>query len=83
MKTKNSAAPEELIEAVHRWQRFVPVADMVLAELSGGIAEILEQTANRRIELAHAHRRAGETDLAESGSNDVLTGKKRRAARGA
>ena len=32
---------EELVEAVHGRQRLVAVADMVLAELSGGVAEIL------------------------------------------
>ena len=37
---------EELIEAVHGRQRFVAVADVVLAELAGGIAEVLH--ARRR-----------------------------------
>ena len=56
---------------------------MVLAELSGGIAEILEQTADRGIQLAHAHRRAGEADLGQAGANAVLAGEEGRAARGA
>ena len=74
---------EELVEAVHRRQRFVAVADVVLAELAGGVAEVLEQAADRGIELAHAHRRAGEADLGQSGANAVLTGEERRAAGGA
>ena len=55
---------EEFVEAVDRGQRLIAVADVVLAELSGGVSEALEQTADGRIELAHAHGRAGETDLA-------------------
>ena len=43
---------EELVEAVHRRQRLVAVADVVLAELSGGIAEVLQQAADRGVELA-------------------------------
>ena len=74
---------EELIEAVHRRQRFVAVADVVLAELPGRVAEVLEQAADRRIELAHAHRRAGEADLGEPGADAVLAGEERRAAGGA
>jgi hypothetical protein len=56
---------------------------MVLAELPSRIAEVLEQSADRRIELAHAHRRAGEADLAQSGADDVLAGQEGRTARGA
>ena len=74
---------EELVEAVHGRQRLVAVADMVLAELPGGVAEILEQAADRGIELAHAHRRAGEAHLGQAGANAVLAGQERRAAGGA
>ena len=74
---------EELVEAVHRRQRLVAVADVVLAELAGGVAEVLEQAADRGIELAHAHRRAGEADLGQPGADDVLAGEERRAAGGA
>ena len=74
---------EKLIEAVHGRQRLVAVADMVLAELARGIAEVLEQAADRRIELAHAHRRARESDLGQPGANAVLPGEERRAAGGA
>ena len=71
---------EELIEAVHGRQRGVAIADVVLAELARGIAEVLEQAADRGIELAHAHRCAGEADLAQPASHDVLAGEERRAA---
>ena len=74
---------EELVEAVDRRQRLVAVADVVLAELPRGVAETLEQAADRRIELAHAHRRAGEADFRQPGADAVLTGEKRRAAGGA
>ena len=74
---------EELVEAVDRRQRLVAVADVVLAELAGGVAEVLEQAADRRIELAHAHRRAGEADLGQPGADAVLAGEERRAAGGA
>ena len=54
---------EELIEAIDGRQRLVAVADMVLAELPGGVAEIFHDAADGGVELAHAHRRAGEADL--------------------
>src|SRR6202035_1817573 len=72
---------EELIEAVHGRQRLVAIADMVLAELPCRIAEVLEQAADRGIELAHAHRCARKTDFGEAGTNAVLAGEERRAAR--
>ncbi len=71
---------EELIEAIDGWQCLVAVADVVLAELSGGIAQVLEQPANRGVELAHAHRRAGVSHFAEAGADNVLAGQERRAA---
>ena len=74
---------EELVEAVHGRQRLVAVADMVLAELPGGVAEVLQQAADRRVQLAHAHRRAGKADLGQAGADAVLPGEERRAARGA
>ena len=74
---------EELIEAVDGRQRLVAIADVVLAELAGGVAEVLQQAADGGIELAHAHRRAGEADLGEPGANAVLAGEERRAAGGA
>ena len=74
---------EEFVEAVDGRQRFVAVADVVLAELAGGVAEVLEQAADGRVELAHAHRRAREADLGQPGADAVLAGEERRAAGGA
>src|SRR4029450_3653128 len=56
---------------------------VVLTELSGGVSETLEQTADGRIELAHSHGRAGEANFRLAGANPVLTGEKRRASSGA
>ncbi|GJE44654.1 hypothetical protein AEGHOMDF_3843 [Methylobacterium soli] len=71
---------EELVEPVHGRQRLVAVADVVLAELAGGVAEVPEQAADGRVELAHSHGRAREADLAEPGPDDVLPGEEGRAA---
>ena len=46
----------ELIETVDRGQVLVAVAQMVLAELPGAIAEFLEDPAERGIALVDAHR---------------------------
>ena len=54
---------EELVETVHCRQRWVAVADVVLAELPGAVAEALEQSADGGVKLAHAHRSAGKPTL--------------------
>ena len=48
---------EELVEAVHRRQELVAVAEMVLAELAGGVAQRLEQLGDGRV-LRSAGRRS-------------------------
>ena len=40
---------EEFVEAMHGWQKFVAVAEMVLAKLAGRIAKRLKQLGERRI----------------------------------
>jgi hypothetical protein len=40
---------EELVEPVHRREEFVPVAEVVLAELPGRVAEGLQLLGDRRI----------------------------------
>jgi hypothetical protein len=40
---------KELAEAVHRGQMLVAVAEMVLAELTGGVAERFRDVRNARI----------------------------------
>ena len=71
----------ELVEAVHRRQEFVAVAQMVLAELAGRIALRLQQLGDRGILLAQAQRRAGQADLGEAGAQARLAGDERGAAR--
>ena len=53
----------ELVEAVHSGKELVAVAKMVLAELSGCIAERLEQLGNRRVFLLQPERGAGKPTL--------------------
>jgi hypothetical protein len=40
---------EELVEPVHRREELVPVAEVVLTELPGRVAEGLQQLGDRRI----------------------------------
>ena len=63
---------EELVEAVHGRQVLVPVAEVVLAELAGGVAERLEQFGDGRIFLLQADRGAGHADLGQAGADRVL-----------
>ena len=57
---------EELVEAVHRRQEFVPVAEMVLAELAGGVAQRLERFGNGNVLRLQSDGSAGNADLRES-----------------
>jgi hypothetical protein len=54
---------EELIEAVHRRQEFVAVAEMVLAELAGGVAERFQRLGDGDVLRLQAERRARQADL--------------------
>ncbi len=40
---------EELVKSMHGRQEFIAIAEMVLAELAGGVAERLEQFGDGRI----------------------------------
>jgi hypothetical protein len=66
--------PEELVEPMDRRQELVPVAEVVLAELAGRIAERLEQLGDRRILGPEADRRRRDADLAQPGAEDALAG---------
>ena len=57
---------EELIESVHGGQMLIAIAEVVLAELAGGIAETLHEIPNRRILEAETKRRARRADLGEA-----------------
>ncbi len=74
---------EELVEAVHRRQMLVAVAEMVLAELAGAIAERLERLGDGDVLGLEAQLRAGKTDLGEAGAQAALAGDERRAPGGA
>ncbi len=65
---------EELIEAMHRRQELVAVAEVVLAELAGGIAERLEQLGYGCISRLQPHGRAGNPDLRKPGAQRALAG---------
>ena len=73
----------ELVEAVHGRQELVAVAEMVLAELAGGIAERLEQLGDRRVFLLQPERGARQADLGQAGAQAGLAGDERGAAGGA
>ena len=59
---------EELVEAVHRRQELVAVAEMVLAELAGGVALRLEQLGEGRVLLGQSILGARQADLEEAGA---------------
>ena len=61
----------------------VAVAEMVLAELTGRVAERLEQLGDRRILGLQAQRGARHSDLREPGAERVLAGDERGAPGGA
>ena len=54
---------EELIEAVHRRQELVAVAEMVLAELAGGVAERLQRLGDGDVLRLQAERGARQADF--------------------
>ena len=74
---------EEFVEAVHGRQEFVPIAQMVLAELAGGVAQRLEHFSDGRVFLLQADGGAGHADLGQARADRVLAGDEARAAGGA
>src|SRR5262249_12760415 len=77
--------PEELIEAVQRRQELIEVAQMVLAELAGGVTHGFQHGGNSRRGIRHADRRASLTDSSQSSADREFAGDEvrttRRAAR--
>ena len=57
---------EELVEAVVGGQVLVPVAEVVLAELAGHVAMVLQQPGDGRVFLLHAQGGAREPDLGQT-----------------
>ena len=61
----------------------IEIAEVVLAELPGGVALVLQQRRDRHDLLVHADRRAGNADLGQAGAHDALAGDERRPSGGA
>ena len=74
---------EELVEAVDRRQELVQVAQVVLAELSGGVAEVLHEVGDARVFGLQADVRARQADFGQPGADGRLPGDERRAPGGA
>ena len=74
---------EEFVEAVQRRQIFVQVAEMVLAELAGGVTHRFEQQRRGHRLLRHADVGAGLADRGETGAQRNLPGDEVGAAGGA
>src|ERR1700733_13987636 len=74
---------EEFIEAVHCRQMLVAVAEMVLAELAGGVAERLHDIRDARIERTEPELGPRQTHLGEAGADRRLASDEGGAAGGA
>ena len=74
---------EEFVEPMHGRQEFVAVAQMVLAELAGGVAQRLEELGDGRVFLLKADGGAGHADLGQTRADRVLAGDEASTAGGA
>jgi hypothetical protein len=63
--------PEELVEAVHRRQELIAIAQVVLAEVAGGVAQRLESLGHCDVACLKAHGRARDTDFRQAGALGV------------
>ena len=72
---------EEFVEAVHRRQKLVLVAEVVLAELAGGVAHSLERGGNRHRLRRDADGCAGLADRGHAGADRQFAGDEVGAAR--
>ena len=70
---------EELVEPVRGRQRLVGVAQVVLAELRGHVALVLEQFGDRHVTSLQPFLRAGEPDLQHARPEARLAGDEARA----
>ena len=71
----------KFIEAMDRWQKFIAVAKVVLAKLTGCLALALQQHGDRWVFFLQSYRGTGQTDLGKAGSHTVLSRDERRSAR--
>jgi hypothetical protein len=59
---------------MHGRQKLVAIAEMVLAELAGGVAERFQHFRDGRVFRMQSDRRAGHADFGQAGADRVLTG---------
>ena len=64
---------EELVESMRRRQMLVPVAQVVLAELPGGVTLLLQQVGNRRGPIRQRRGRCRACRSSAAGAERVLT----------
>src|SRR5262245_2195965 len=74
---------EELVEAVGGREELVTVAQVVLAELAGGVAQGFQQLGNRRVFRAQSEVGPGQAHLGQTSADRRLPGEERGAAGGA
>ena len=74
---------EEFVEPVYGRQIFVAVAEMVLAELPGGVAERLQGFRDAHVFGVKSDGRTGQTDFGQAGPDRRLPGDEGCAPRGA
>jgi hypothetical protein len=70
---------EELVEPVCRREELVPIPEVVLAELAGGVALGLQRGRDGRVLSAQAQVRTGHADLRQTGTVWVLARDERRS----
>ena len=73
----------EFVEAVRGRQELVAVAQVVLAELAGAVAQRLEHLRDRRVLVRKSLRRADQPDFRQANAHGVLAGDEPGASRGA
>jgi hypothetical protein len=71
---------EELVEPVHGRQIFVAIAEVVLAELPGGVAKRLQELRDRRVDCLQPDRRGRHADLGQPRAQRRLAGDEARPA---
>jgi hypothetical protein len=74
---------EELVETVRSRQMLVAIAEVVLAELAGGITVCLKNVCDAGIMRPETKFCTRQTDLGEAGANRRLSGDESSAASGA
>src|SRR5262249_8168452 len=71
---------EELVEAVCRRQKLVPIAEVVLAKLSAHVAERLQDVGDGRVVGLESQIGAWKPDLRQAGANRRLARDERRTS---